>query len=89
MTIAVLQSPQPLSCSINNMRQQLNVRIPPLTRRELDWLKEQYGMSEGELVVLAIDQLYHREDQVPPIGKRLGKELVEMIVNDKAVLDHE
>lgn len=70
-------------------RQQLNVRIPPLTRRELDWLKAHYGMSEGELIILAIDQLYHRDDKVSKISKVTCRALVDAIAADDAVLDHD
>ena len=69
-------------------RQQLNVRIPALTRRELDWLKAQYGMSESEIVMLAIDMLYYRHEEVKPLGQHLGRELVEMIKSDEATLHH-
>ncbi len=70
-------------------RQQLNTRIPPLTRRELDWLKQHYGMTDGELVILAVDQLYHRNDRVSDISKDVNYELVRLIRADDAVLDHD
>ncbi len=70
-------------------RQQLNVRIPPLTRRELNWLKQHYGMTDGELVILAVDQLYHRNDRVSDISQDISHELVRLIVTDDAVLDHD
>ena len=60
-------------------RQQLNVRIPALTRRELDWLTREYGMSEGEVVILAVDLLYHRNENVAPIDKRDGHTLLGLL----------
>jgi len=70
-------------------RQQKNVRLPALTIRELNWLKTQYGMSESEVIILAIDTLYHRREEVTPIPRDCGKELVKDIIEDHAVLDHD
>lgn len=70
-------------------RKQLNVRLPQLTYQELDWLKRKYGMSASEVVILAIDVLYHRDDKVSRISRANARELVELIASDQGVLDHE
>lgn len=39
-------------------KQQLNVRIPNITRRQLDQIGEREQMTSGEIVTLAVDRLY-------------------------------
>lgn len=42
-------------------KQQLNVRIPDLTRDQIDALCAKYKMTPGELVTLAVDRIYQKE----------------------------
>lgn len=56
-------------------RKQLNVRISDETRKQLKWLHEDYGESEGELVSRAIALMYnlalHRYLKPDPVTHRL------------------
>ena len=43
-------------------KQQFNVRLPDLTREQIDWLAFHENMTQGEVVMLAVDRFY-RESQ--------------------------
>lgn len=45
------------------MKQQLNVRIPNLTRRQLDEIAELEAMTAGEVVALAVERLWQSIQQ--------------------------
>ena len=42
-------------------KQQLNVRIPDLTRDQIDALCKLFNMTPGELVAMAVDRIYQEE----------------------------
>ena len=39
------------------MSQQVNVRLPKLTRDQIDELSETYGLTKTQVVILAVDRL--------------------------------
>ena len=39
-------------------KKQTNVRLPEITRQQLKAIADQQGMTEGEVVQMAIDRLY-------------------------------
>jgi hypothetical protein len=70
-------------------RQQKNFRLPELTRQELDKLCDVFGMTESEVVILAVDTLFHRQSQqsLSAGGIRNNHDLVALIVNGEATAD--
>ena len=68
-------------------RTQVNVRLPELTRQELHILCEVFEMSEAQVIMLAIDVLFHRQSVVNDMRINNQRDLLALILNGKATAD--
>ncbi len=73
----------------NMSRKQKNFRLPALALDELNRMCAAFDMTESEVIILAIDTLFHRQSpqSLSKTGIQTKRDLLVMIVSGEATLD--